>query len=67
MQSVDDQIAKKAEELIESISFDVNGITLPTAMAGGHGGLTSDKTLQLAGEMRMLLWKREKGLSDDTK
>lgn len=50
-----DDVYAKAVELIESIEFDVNGVALPTAFAGGHGGLTSDKTLRLKDELRVLL------------
>ena len=50
-----DALVAKAAELVDSIEFDVNGMALPTAFVGGHGGLTSDKTLRLKDELRVLI------------
>lgn len=44
-----------SKRLVESVEFDVNG----TQGAGGHGGLTSDKTLRAAGELRILIDRAE--------
>lgn len=44
-----------SKRLVESVEFDVNG----TQGAGGHGGLTSDKTLRAAGDLRILIDRAE--------
>lgn len=38
--------------LAEAVSFDVNGIVLPTGFFGGNGGLVSSETLRKADEVR---------------
>lgn len=56
-----DKLVDSTEKLIESVEFDVNG-----AMGhGGHGGLTSDDTLRMAGEVRFLLSQIKKLRSED--
>lgn len=57
---LDDRIAEAALALAESVSFDVNGIALPTGFAGGHGGMVSDQTIRLADEVRRLVYQRRK-------
>ena len=42
-------LVQKAIRLIDSVEFDVNG----SAGKGGNGGLTSNETMQAAGELRV--------------
>lgn len=49
-----------SKRLVESVEFDVNG----TQGKGGHGGLTSDKTLRAAGELRILIDRAERATAD---
>ncbi len=49
MGSAVEALVQKAEKLIDSIEFDVNG----AAGRGGNGGLTSNDTMQAAGELRV--------------
>lgn len=46
-----DSILKAAKVLIDSVEYDVNGVN----GKGGNGGLTSDKTLRAAGQLRIEL------------
>lgn len=46
-----DDLITVAHRLVESVEYDVNGLN----GKGGHGGLTSDKTLRTAHEMRIIL------------
>lgn len=41
--------------LIDSVEYDVNGMH----GKGGHGGLTSDKTLRAASELRVMIDRAE--------
>lgn len=50
-----------AKRLVESVEFDVNGLH----GKGGHGGLTSDKSLRAAGELRIILDRLEKTAIED--
>lgn len=52
-----DEIIKAAEKLIQSVEFDVNG----TNGKGGNGGLTSNDTLQAAGDLRVKLSRFKRG------
>lgn len=45
-----------AKRIVESVEFDVNGLH----GKGGHGGLTSDKSLRAAGELRIILDRMDK-------
>lgn len=50
-----DDLTKAAKMLVESVEFDVNGLH----GKGGHGGLTSDKTLRAASELRVIIDRME--------
>lgn len=50
------EIIEVAKRLVESVEFDVNGLN----GKGGHGGLTSDKTLRTAGELRVIIDRAER-------
>lgn len=54
------EIIDVAKRLIESVEFDVNGLH----GKGGHGGLTSDKTLRTAGELRVIIDRAEREAGD---
>ncbi len=49
MDSAVKALVQAAEKLIGSVEFDVNG----AAGRGGNGGLTSNDTMQSAGELRI--------------
>ncbi|WP_420408661.1 hypothetical protein [Hoeflea sp.] len=51
------------QELIDAVEFDVNGVD----GRGGHGGLTSNKTLKAAGALRQIICKLEGLVSEDAK
>lgn len=48
-----------AKALIDSVEYDVNGVN----GKGGNGGLTSDKTLRAAGQLRVELSRYQKGIA----
>ncbi len=50
-----DDLKSAAKRLVASVEFDVNGIQ----GKGGHGGLTSDKSLRAAGDLRIILDRLE--------
>jgi hypothetical protein len=41
-----------ARDVVEAISFDVNGILLPAGFHGGNGGLVSRETIQKCDALR---------------
>ncbi|NMG39858.1 hypothetical protein GRZ55_11440 [Chelativorans sp. ZYF759] len=41
-----------AKDVVDAISFDVNGIALPTGFQGGNGGLVSQETIRKSDELR---------------
>lgn len=45
-----------AKKLIASVEFDVNGVN----GKGGNGGLTSNDTLKIAGELRVIIDRIER-------
>ncbi len=49
MDSAVESLVQKAEKLIDSVEFDVNGV----GGRGGNGGLTSNETMQATGELRI--------------
>lgn len=49
------RLMKATKELVDAVSFDVNGIMLPTGWQGGNGGLVSRETIQKADEARRAL------------
>ena len=51
----------KALELINSIEYDFSGV----GGRGGNGGLTSDKTLRLAHELRFLIEAETNNLKEN--
>lgn len=57
-----DDLIKAAKTLIENVEFDVNGLH----GKGGHGGLTSDKTLRSAGELRVIIDRVERAAPPET-
>lgn len=46
------RLIKAATEVVDAISFDVNGIALPTGFHGGNGGLVSQETMRRTDELR---------------
>lgn len=49
------------QDLIDSVEFDVNGVD----GRGGHGGLTSNRTLKAAGALRQFICRLEGLVSED--
>lgn len=47
-----DRLIKAATEVVNAVSFDVNGIALPTGFQGGNGGLVSQDTIRKTDELR---------------
>lgn len=46
------RLIKAATDVVNAISFDVNGIALPTGFQGGNGGLVSQDTIRKTDELR---------------
>lgn len=57
-----DDLIIVAHRLVESVEHDVNGLN----GKGGHGGLTSDRTLRTAHEMRIILDRIERRAPADS-
>ena len=53
-----------ATEVVNAISFDVNGIALPTGFQGGNGGLVSQDTIRKTDELRRAIAAVKEGQSD---
>jgi hypothetical protein len=49
-----------ARKLIDAVSFDVNGID----GRGGNGGLTSTETVRASDELRLAIYRFERGGGD---
>lgn len=56
---ISNEFIKAAKELIDSVSFDMNGMIVGNNLVGGHGGLISKETLQKCDELRRIIWKLE--------
>jgi hypothetical protein len=50
-----ERLCRAAKAVVDAISFDVNGIALPTGFMGGNGGLISRETIAKADELRRAL------------
>lgn len=54
-------LVEKAQQLVESISFDMNGDLIGGKWIGGHGGLISHDTMIKADEVRRVLAAYKQG------
>ena len=52
---------KAAKAVVDAVSFDVNGILLPTGFHGGNGGLVSRETIAACDELRRAIAIAEVG------
>lgn len=52
---MNERLVKATTELVESVSFDMNGTKVGNVYQGGNGGLISIKTLKAADECRRAL------------
>lgn len=48
-------LIKAAQELVDSVAFDVNGKLIGGQWVGGHGGLVSRETIQKSDALRRIL------------
>lgn len=50
-----EELIRLAGELVDSVSFDINGALIGNQWVGGHGGLISQKTQSKADEVRRVI------------
>lgn len=46
------ELVRSAKEVVDAVSFDMNGMALPNMFSGGNGGLISQQTLQKCDKLR---------------